>query len=117
MMTPVVGHLFGQDASASSSSTGEQEQVETLLETDALRIERIASYGQPSPKGFWYDQPNQEWVVLLKGTATLRFSDDAEKRKRVIDLKAGDYLLIPAHLKHRVERTSPDALWLAVHAG
>ena len=116
-MLPVVGHLFEQDAAAASSPpTGKQEQVEALLETAALRIERIASYGQPSPEGFWYDQPNLEWVILLKGTATLLFFDEAEKREQV-ELKAGDYLLIPAHLKHRVERTSPDALWLAVHTG
>ena len=93
-----------------SPASLDQEQIETLLQTDSFRIERIVSNGQSSPEGFWFDQPEDEWVVLLKGSATLSFVD--EKR---MDLKAGDYFLIPAHLKHQVERTSEDALWLAVH--
>ena len=99
------GNLF-----RSSATPGSQESIQLLLQTDALRIERIESHGHPSPAGFWYDQPDQEWVVLLQGSATLTFADEP-----AVDLKAGDYLLIPAHRKHRVERTSEDALWLAVH--
>ena len=95
---------------AHPSATSEQESIDVLFEAVALRVERIVSRGQPSPRGFWYDQPNDECVVLIKGTATLFFGDD-----EMINLAPGDYLLIPAHRKHRVERTSEDALWLAVH--
>jgi cupin 2 domain-containing protein len=87
-----------------------QEIVDRLLETNGMRIERIESHGQPSAEGFWFDQPEQEWVALLRGTATLALEDSP-----LLDLKAGDFLLIPAYCKHRVERTSEDALWLAVH--
>ena len=52
----------------------------------------------------------REWVVLLKGSATLLIAEEGS-----VDLGAGDYLLIPAHVRHRVERTSEDAVWLAVH--
>ncbi|HEV7280008.1 MAG TPA: cupin domain-containing protein [Pirellulaceae bacterium] len=92
-------------------SSSPEELFATLLEAPGLRIERIVSYGQASPEGFWYDQPQGEWVVLLKGSATLRFEDGT------IDLKPGDYVDIPAHTRHRVERTSPDepTVWLAVH--
>jgi cupin 2 domain-containing protein len=107
-MPTTIGHLFPD---APVSSPANQENIETLLATKAFRIERIASHGQPSPEGFWYDQPTPEWVALLQGTATLRFSDEDNQ----IDLKAGDYLLIPAHRQHRVEHTSKDALWLAIH--
>jgi cupin 2 domain-containing protein len=33
----------------------------------------------------------------------------------ICHLKAGDYLLIPPYCRHRVEATSRDAIWLALH--
>ncbi len=74
----------------------DQEQIETLVEYPALRIERIVSTGQSSPDGFWYDQNEHEWVTLLSGAATLEFED------RSVGLRPGDQWLIPAHCKHRV---------------
>ncbi|MHB9098148.1 MAG: cupin domain-containing protein [Syntrophales bacterium] len=91
-----------------------EEIVGEILQTDAFRIERIVSRGQASPPGFWYDQETDEWVLLVKGSAALRFSDGRE-----IALAPGDYLLIPRHVRHRVERTDPEGetVWLAVHFG
>jgi len=87
------------------------EVMECLVSTEYIRIERIVSNGQCSPDGFWYDQTEHEWVVLLSGAATIEF--DAG---RTVSLKPGDYLNIPAHKKHRVAETALDAqtLWLAV---
>ena len=91
-----------------------EEIVREILRTDAFRIERIVSRGQASPPGFWYDQETDEWVLLVKGSASLRFSDGRE-----IALAPGDHLLIPRHVRHRVERTDPagETVWLAVHFG
>lgn len=91
----------------------EAERFDTLLDRPGLRIERIVSTGQASPEGFWYDQPGDEWVVLLSGSASLRFEDEEEVR----NLQPGDWVLIPAHARHRVEWTDPTAptVWLAVH--
>ncbi len=88
------------------------EDVHVLLDTPVLRIERIVSRGQASPEGFWYDQPLAEWVLLVQGSAVLRF-EGAEPRA----LEAGSYIHIAPHGRHRVERTSfdPPAVWLAVH--
>ena len=86
------------------------EQIRCLLQSGDVRIEHIISHGQPSPEGFCYDQPNPEWVLLMKGSATLLLAPEEK-----VELRAGDSLLIPAHLQHRVERTSEDAIWLAVH--
>lgn len=89
------------------------EEVATLLSSPAVRIERIVSRGQASPPGFWYDQPQAEWVIVLAGRAALRFEeDDAPTR-----LGPGDWLHIPAHRRHRVEWTDPAqaTVWLAVH--
>ena len=90
-----------------------QELVETLLETESLRIERIVSRGHTSPTDDWYDQRQHEWVILLRGAAELRFEADPETRR----LQAGDYLNIPAGARHRVEWTHPDqpTIWLAIH--
>jgi cupin 2 domain-containing protein len=87
------------------------ELIETLVCAASVRIERIISQGHASPEGFWYDQPQHEWVVVLKGAARLRFEDG------VAALKPGDFVNIPAHRKHRVDWTTPDepTIWLAVY--
>lgn len=87
------------------------EVVTTLLKAADVRIERIVSHGHASPNGFWYDQDDHEWVVVLKGAARLRFEDG------VVQMTAGDFINIAAHRKHRVEWTTPDVptIWLAVH--
>lgn len=87
-----------------------EEIFETILESDQLRIERIVSLGQSSPEGLWYDQDQNEWVILLKGAAKLTVGD------KTIDLAPGDFINLPAHTKHRVEWTNPDeqTVWLAV---
>jgi cupin 2 domain-containing protein len=86
------------------------ELFTTLLDAADVRIERIVSHGHASPEGFWYDQDRHEWVVVLKGTAGLRFEDET------IEMRAGDFVNIPAHRKHRVEWTAPDepTVWLTV---
>ena len=88
-----------------------QELIETLLEADNLRVERIVSHGHTSPEGFWYDQPQHEFVVLLQGAARLKFEEKA------VEMQPGSFIDIPAHRRHRVEWTTPDepTVWLAVH--
>ena len=88
------------------------EKFEEIAAGENIQIERIISTGQTTPAGQWYDQTADEWVILLQGEAELSYADDSR-----IKLKAGDYLLIPAHTKHRVEYTSvePACIWLAVH--
>ena len=91
------------------------ETIEILLERPGLRIERIVSHGDASPPGFWYDQDWGEWVMLIAGAAELSIEGEAQTRR----LAAGDWADLPAHCRHRVERTSadPPAVWLAVHYG
>ena len=88
-----------------------QEVFETIIENNKIKIERIISNGQITPHGIWYDQELNEFVTLLKGKATIIL----KKPNRTINLKGGDFLIINAHEKHRVEYTSKDALWLALH--
>lgn len=89
-----------------------EELFEILVQRENLRIERIVSRGHTSPPEGWYDQPWNEWVMLVRGAAQLRFSDGRE-----VNLRAGDCIDIPAHVKHRVAWTDPDqnTVWLAVH--
>lgn len=88
------------------------ELIQTLVSANNLRIERIVSQGHRSPNDFWYDQADDEWVLLLQGEARIGFAD-AES----VTLKSGDYLLIKAHCLHRVEWTTDETetIWLAVH--
>jgi len=91
----------------------DQERFDTLLARPGIRVERIISTGQASPPGFWYDQDGDEAVLLLAGAATLRMEAEAEPRR----LRPGDWLVIPAHARHRVEATSATepTVWLAIH--
>ena len=93
-----------------------EEAITPLLAAAEVRVERIVSHGHASPEGFWYDQDQHEWLLVLKGAARLRFEDET------IAMGPGDFVNIPAHRRHRVEWTSPDepTIWLAVyytHAG
>ena len=94
---------------------GAAERVDALLTTPGLRIERIVSQGQASPPGFWYDQAEAEWVLVLAGSARLRFDDETEVRV----LGPGDWLDIAPHRRHRVDWTDPmvPTVWLAVLYG
>ncbi|MGB7989794.1 MAG: cupin domain-containing protein [Candidatus Methylophosphatis roskildensis] len=89
------------------------ERFDTLLERPGLKIERIVSTGQSSPPGFWYDQCTAEWIVVLQGEAVLRLEGESQSRT----LRVGDFLEIPARVRHRVEATSIEAptVWLAIH--
>jgi len=89
-----------------------EELSELLHSTPEVRIERIVSRGHASSPGHWYDQDEHEWVLVVAGKARLRFEVSGE----VVDLESGDYLEIPAHVRHRVEWTDPDqeTVWLAV---
>ncbi len=100
------GNLF-QDAAPPADG----ERFESLLKRGGLHIERIVS--SPRPEDGLYDQPHDEWVCLLQGSAALWVDGET------VTLEAGDTLLLPAHTPHRVTRTSadPPCLWLAVHWG
>jgi len=89
------------------------EWVDRLAAGDGLTIERIVSRGHASADGFWYDQDRHEFVVLLSGAARLEFADGRDE----VELGPGDWLVIPAHRRHRVAWTDPgqDSLWLTVH--
>ena len=91
-----------------------EELFTVLLDNESVKIERIVSDGQASPEGFWYDQNQDEWVLLISGSAVL--SIDAATGIEQVELKPGDYLLIPAHQRHRVESASATekTIWLAV---
>lgn len=88
-----------------------EEVFQDLLKNDTVRIERILSKGQSSPENGWYEQDENEWVLVLSGAGRLLFDDGEE-----VELKAGDYLHIPAHKKHKVAWTDPEevTIWLAI---
>lgn len=94
-----------------SQSVGGSEVFEDFVKSGDVRIERILSKGQASPEPGWYDQDENEWVIVLQGGGRLAFDDGSE-----VELNAGGYINIPAHTKHRVSWTDPEqvTVWLAV---
>lgn len=90
-----------------------EEVFTTLLQRPGVRIERIVSQGQTTAEDAPYDQPHDEWVLLLAGGARLWLEGEAEEKT----MTPGETLLIPAHVRHRVTWTSADpaTVWLAIH--
>jgi len=88
-----------------------KEYYETLVERPGFRVERIMSAGHTSPAEGWYEQNENETVVLLKGHAVLEFEND-----RKVEMNVGDMLTIQQYEKHKVAYTSknPECVWLAV---
>lgn len=88
------------------------ELVSDLLRGQSFRIERIVSRGHASPDEFWYDQDEDEWVMVVQGEARLQLEAQAEP----VHLTAGMYINLPAHVRHRVSWTHPDVdtVWLAI---
>lgn len=109
-MTPEAHNIF-----TGIPSKLQEEISQTVAESGAVRIERIVSDGHATPRGEWYDQGWDEWVLLVSGGAALLFDDGAPP----MVMKPGDHVMIPAGCRHRVERTDSGqkTVWLAVHCG
>ena len=86
-----------------------KERLSALISGKDFTLEHIESFGDRSEDGFWYDQDRPEWVALIRGEAELKFETGT------LHLRAGDSLVIAAHLKHRVAGSSTDAVWIALH--
>ena len=101
-----MGNIF-----SSMPQNTDNEIFEVLVKCKNIRIERIISKGHASPDDGWYDQIENEWVIVLDGSGLIVFDNGVE-----IVLKKGDYLNIPAHSKHKVAWTDPNnvTVWLAV---
>ncbi|MFW5792667.1 MAG: cupin domain-containing protein [Bacteroidota bacterium] len=93
-------------------SEQEAEFFEVLHQNKNIKIERIISKGHITDKNKWYNQKTDEWVLLIQGQAKIEFEEN-----KIIELKSGDYILIPAGKKHKVIYTSknPYCVWLAIH--
>ncbi len=104
------GGAEGGNVFAGLPAPGADEAFNTLLAHPCARVERIVSHGHASPPGFWYDQAEDEWVMLLAGSAALGFDDGTQR-----SLQPGDWVWLPAHCRHRVERSAPGTVWLALH--
>lgn len=86
-------------------------EVCTVLHEDArVRIEKIVSYGHRTPPDREYCQEEDEWVSVLVGQGTVRFSESGVS----YTLGAGEHLFIPAGVRHRVTYTTKPCVWLCV---
>jgi len=104
-MTIEIKNIFKQISGAAG-----EEKFLTLVQQHGVKIQRIVSFASSTPENRWYDQAYAEFVLVLRGHAVLEF-EGGER----IELKEGDYLVIPAHERHRVNETGPETIWLVVH--
>lgn len=97
-------------ATLPSAQAGEVSEV--LVQAHGMRLERIVSHGQDSPEGFWYDQAQAEWLIVLSGAARLTIAGELEDRC----LGPFDAAYLPAGCRHRVAWTDPErpTVWLAL---
>lgn len=89
-----------------------QEVFQDIVSNGEVKIERIISKGHVSPEKGWYDSDQHEWVIVLQGHGTLQFEDGRE-----VQLRAGDYINIAAHTRHKVSHTDNNdiTIWLAIY--
>lgn len=103
----MTANVFALPGAATAANV---EFIETLLAGEGkFRIERIISHGHVTPEGTWYDQEEDEWVIVLHGNAGIGYPDGTEQT-----LNAGDACFLPKHVQHRVAWTSSPCVWLAV---
>ena len=90
----------------------DEELFTNILDHKGLKFQRIVSDAHITPKDEWYDQEDNEWLILIQGAAIISFEDEED-----ITLKVGDYLNLPSHKRHRVSWTSEDekTIWLVAH--
>ena len=113
-MTPVVTNIL-----SILPDTAFGEVFEHIVAGEHVRVDRIVSCGQVTPEGEWYDQAEHEWVLVLSGAARLVLEESevgSAPLWREVALAEGDYLNIPAHVRHRVSWTDPtrQTVWLAI---
>ena len=111
------GNLFGAAIAspvhdAQPGDHERSEQHDALYMSSHVRVMRIESSSHTSTEGFWYDQPDDEWVAVVAGDAVIEFDDGTRH-----PMGAGDWVVIPAHCRHRVAETGEKTIWLAVYGG
>ena len=103
------GHIL-----AGLPSRRQGEWFDTLLETPGVRLERIVSPpGHSMPADEWFDQDRSEFVLVLQGRGAIVI----EGQEGEVVLNPGDYLRLPAGVRHRVAWTDAhrSTVWLALH--
>lgn len=87
-----------------------KEVFDNILKNSNFYVERIISEEICSSDD-WIIQDWTELVFLLKGSATLIFEEN-----KILEMKEGDYCLIPKQLPHKVLKTNDiQTIWLAIH--
>jgi cupin 2 domain-containing protein len=83
------------------------ERSEVLARLGGAVVELILSGRISAPVD--YNQPHDEWVAVLDGAAVLQVDDEQ------VVLSTGDWILLPAHVPHRLVEVEPGTRWLALH--
>ncbi|MBN2824295.1 MAG: cupin domain-containing protein [Campylobacterales bacterium] len=85
----------------------EGEILTSLLEHKNVKIVRIVSSHTLKPTT--YNQDEDEWVVIIQGSAELLMNET------IVVLHQGESLFIPSKTKHSIQSVENGTIWLAVH--
>ena len=85
------------------------EKFYDIVKGKKFCLEHIISNGEVCEEDFWFDQERKEWAALIQGEVTMEFEDG------ILELVAGDSLIFEPHQKHKIIKTTVDAVWIAVH--
>jgi quercetin dioxygenase-like cupin family protein len=92
------------DDATSAPASG--ERVTDLVRLGNVVIRQVVS-GTITPVD--YDEAEDEWAVVLGGAATLEVAGDE------FELRARDWVLLPARTPHRLVRAEPGTSWITMH--
>jgi cupin 2 domain-containing protein len=82
------------------------ETVELVAAMDGVRVEHILSGDLAAPVD--YVQDHDEWVITLAGGAVLEVGGAS------VTLAAGEWIMLPRGVAHRLVSTERGTSWLAV---
>ena len=82
-----------------------KETIDEIFSSPKIRVERITSSGQTTD---WFNQDENELVILLEGEAIIQFLD------KELTIKKGDVINIPSNQIHKTINLSNTCLWLCI---
>lgn len=85
------------------------EETVALATVGGAVVEQILSGRLGAPVDYVADV--DEWVLVLEGRAVLEVAGTP------VELRAGDWMMLPAHTAHRLLDTEPGTNWLTVTGG
>lgn len=86
--------------------------VESLLESNIIKVQRVVAQGQASNPGVYCPQPDNDFLIMLKGQMDLDYEQSSK-----VSLRPEDFIVTTEGQTNRIDSTSrnEDSVWLKVN--